>query len=212
MKILIACEESQIVCKAFRNVGHQAYSCDIKECSGGHPEWHIQDDIRNVLNNDWDMMIAHPPCTHLAVSGAKHFKQKQQDGRQYAAIEFFMLFANSNIPKICIENPVGIMSKIYRKPDQIIQPYHFGHAAQKTTCLWLKGLKKLTATHYDAPLFGETVDKGEFYEFTSKNGKKKKMPMWYYKALWDAKTTEDRMVGRSFRFPLIAKAMADQWG
>lgn len=212
MRILIACEESQIMCKAFRAKGHEAYSCDIKECSGGHPEWHIQNDIRNVLNEKWDMMIAHPPCTHLAVSGAKHFKQKQADGRQQSAIEFFILFANSDIPKICIENPVGIMSKLYRKPDQIIQPYHFGHAAQKTTCLWLKGLKKLTATHYDAPLFGESVDKGEFYEFVSKKGKKKKMPMWYYKAFADAKNTEDRMVGRSFRFPLIAKAMADQWG
>lgn len=212
MKILIACEESQIMCKAFRNKGHEAYSCDLKDCSGGHPEWHIKDDVKKVINDNWDMMIAHPPCTHLAVSGARHFKEKKADGRQDSAIDFFMLFANSKINKICIENPVGIMSKIYRKPDQIIQPYHFGHAAQKTTCLWLKGLKKLTATHYDAPLFGEFVDKGEFYEFTRKNGKKGRMPLWYYKAFADAKNTEERMVNRSFRFPKIAEAMANQWG
>lgn len=212
MKILIACEESQIMCKAFREKGHEAYSCDIKECSGGFPEWHIKDDVRKIINDNWDMMIAHPPCTHLSVSGARHFQKKKEDGRQQNAIDFFLLFTQTNIPKVCIENPVGIMSKIYRKPDQIIQPYHFGHAAQKTTCLWLNGLKKLVATHYDAPLFGETIDKGEFYYFTRKNGKKDKMPMWYYKAFADAKNTEERMVGRSFRFPLIAKAMADQWG
>jgi len=213
MKILIACEESQIMCKAFREKGHEAYSCDIKDCSGAYPEWHIKDDVTKVLSDNWDMMIAHPPCTHLASSGAMHFKKKQEDGRQQSAIDFFLLFTNTKIPKVCIENPVGIMSKIYRKPDQIIQPYHFGHAAQKTTCLWLNGLKKLVATHYDAPLFGESVDKGEFYEWIcKKTGRKKRDPMWHYKGLTNSKTSEDRMVARSFRFPLIAKAMANQWG
>ncbi len=212
MRILIACEESQIMCVAFREKGHEAYSCDLKDCSGGYPEWHIKEDVTKVVNQKWDMIIAHPPCTHLATSGARHFAKKIEDGRQQQGIDFFNFFTKINVEKICIENPIGIMSRVYRKPDQIIQPYHFGHAAQKTTCLWLKGLPKLVATHFDAPLFGETIDKGEFYEFTRKNGKKGKMPMWYYKAFADSKTTEERMVARSFKFPLIAKAMADQWG
>ncbi len=216
MRVLIACEESQTMCIAFRERGHQAYSCDLKPCSGGYPEWHLECDIFNVLYNDWDMMIAHPPCTHLSSSGAKHFKKKIEDGRQQGAIDFFMKFTQTNIKKVCIENPVGVMSRIYRKPDQIIQPYRFGHAAQKTTCLWLKGLKKLHATHSEAPLFGETVDKGEFHEFITKKGKKKRMPMWYYRGfIHDDKEkalpSEERMVNRSFRFPLIAKAMAEQW-
>lgn len=212
MRILIACEESQIMCRAFREKGHEAFSCDLKPCSGGHPEWHFECDIFEVLyRDDWDMMIAHPPCTHLSCSGAKHFKKKQEDGRQQSAIDFFLKFTQTDIPRVCIENPVGIMSSIYRRPDQIIQPYRFGHAAQKTTCLWLKGLRKLEATHHEAPLFGESVDKGEFYEFVSKKGKKKRMPMWYMKAFENA-TPEERMVNRSFRFPLIAKAMAEQWG
>lgn len=217
MKILIACEESQIMCKAFRERGHEAYSCDLKDCSGGHPEWHIKDDVTKVLSDSWDMMIAHPPCTHLALSGAMHFAKKRADGRQQSSIDFFLLFTQTKIPKVCIENPMGIMSKLYRKPDQIIHPYHFGHPAQKTTCLCLKGLKKLVATHFDAPLFGETVDKGEFKEWIcKKTGKKKIAPSWHFNGFKKGMTetydvSEERMVTRSFRFPLIAKAMAEQW-
>ena len=124
MKVLVACEESQTVCKAFRELGHEAYSCDIQPCSGGHPEWHIQEDLLSgVMCRYWDMMIAFPPCTDLAVSGAKWFKQKQEDGRQQKSIEFFMRIANCNkISKRAIENPIGIMSRLYRKPNQIIQP------------------------------------------------------------------------------------------
>jgi len=146
MKVLIACEESQEVCKAFRKLGHEAYSCDILPCSGGHPEWHIQGDVTPLLKKEWDMIIAFPPCTHLAVSGARHFEQKRKDGRQQQGIDFFMLFANAKCDKIAIENPVCIMSSKWRKPDQIIQPFMFGHEAKKTTCLWLKGLPKLKAT------------------------------------------------------------------
>ncbi len=216
-KVLIACEESQTVCKAFRELGHEAFSCDLKDCSGGHPEWHYKQDVLDVIGMGWDLMIAHPPCTHLASSGAKHFAKKIADGRQQSGIDFFMKFTQTNINRVCIENPVGIMSKLYRKPDQIIQPYRFGHPAQKTTCLWLKNLPKLEATHHEAPLFGESVDKGEFHEFTSAKGVKKRMPMWYYKGFIPnnnekAVAADERMVNRSFRFPLIAKAMAEQWG
>jgi len=139
MKVLIACEESQAVTVEFRKLGHEAYSCDIEPCSGGHPEWHLQKDVRQVLEDRWDMIIAFPPCTHLAASGAAWFAQKRADGRQQAAIDFFMLFANHDCRHIAIENPVGIMSTAYRKPDQIIQPWQFGHGETKATCLWLKG-------------------------------------------------------------------------
>jgi site-specific DNA-cytosine methylase len=152
MKILIACEESQTVCKAFRAKGHEAYSCDILPCSGGHPEWHIQGDVLEQLDKDWNMIIAHPPCTDLAVSGARHFAKKIADGSQQKSIEFFMKFTDLKCPKVMIENPIGIMSSKYKKPDQIIQPYQFGHSVSKSTCLWLKGLPKLIPTNI--------VDKG----------------------------------------------------
>ena len=159
MNVLVACEESQEVCKAFRANGHRAFSCDLQECSGGHPEWHIQDDVLRILNgykgygygcpffitNDgkthdtpekWDIIIAHPPCTDLAVSGARWFAEKQKDGRQQRSIEFFMSFTDCDAEKVAIENPIGIMSTLYRKPDQIIQPWQFGHGETKATCLW----------------------------------------------------------------------------
>jgi len=138
MKILVACEESQIVTKAFRERGHEAYSCDIESCSGDHPEWHVKDDVLEHLEDGWDMMIAFPPCTHLAVSGAKHFKKKREDGRQQKAIDFFMQLANAPIEKIAIENPVSIMSTIWRKPDQIIQPWQFGDPFQKNNLFVVK--------------------------------------------------------------------------
>lgn len=123
MKILVACEESQAVTIELRRLGHEAFSCDILECSGGHPEWHLQEDVTPLLKQRWDMIIAFPPCTHLAVSGAAWFEQKRKDGRQQEAIDFFMMFANADCERIAIENPVGIMSRIYKKPSQIVQPY-----------------------------------------------------------------------------------------
>jgi len=220
MKILVGCEESQAVTIELRKLGHEAFSCDLLPCSGGYPEWHIKDDIFNVIDKyehisfgtqdqklhdigRWDMLICFPPCTDLAVSGARHFERKIADGSQKKSIDFFMRLANCNISKIAIENPIGIISGKWRKPDQIIHPWQFGDKAQKSTCLWLKNLPKLQHT--------EIVDKGEFFEFTSKKGEKKRMPMWYYKALKDAKNPEQRRTLRSKTFPGIAKAMAEQW-
>lgn len=192
MKILAACEESQVVTKAFRSKGHEAYSCDILECSGGHPEWHIQGDVRDVLDREWDMIIAFPECTHLAVSGARWFAEKRRDGRQQAAIEFFMLFVNHPCEKIAIENPVGIMSSIYRKPNQVIQPYQFGHMEQKATCLWLKGLPEL-------------VETDNVYEEMMRLPKKERERIHYLPP------SKDRAKLRSKTFPGIGFAMADQW-
>ena len=203
MRILVACEESQAVTIELRKLGHEAYSCDLLPCSGGYPEWHIQEDIFEVIGRGWDMMIAFPPCTDLAVSGARHFERKIADGSQQKSIQFFMDLINAPIAKIAVENPIGIMSSRFRKPDQIIQPWMFGDKAQKSTCLWLKGLDKLEAT--------DIVEKGEFFEFVSKKGEKKRMPMWYYKALSQAKTPEQRRTLRSKTFPGIAKQMAVQW-
>ena len=198
MKILLACEESQSVTKQLRALGHKAYSCDILPESGGHPEWHIQKDVVEVLEDDWDMIIAFPPCTHLASSGAAWFEAKRADGRQQAAINFFMLFANHPCKKIAIENPVGIMSTQFRKPDQIIQPWQFGDPYSKRTCLWLKGLPKLRHT--------DIVDPGEM--ITYKSGRT--MPKWYAEA-WKLSPSE-RSKTRSKTFPGIAQAMARQWG
>ena len=203
-KILVACEESQAVTIELRKLGYEAYSCDLLPCSGGYPEWHIKGDaVAEAYSGKYDMMICFPPCTHLAVSGARHFKQKKADGRQQQGIDLFMSFVNAPIDKIAIENPIGIMSNKYRKPNQIIQPWQFGDKAQKSTCLWLKNLPNLVPT--------EIVDKGEFFEFTSKKGVKKRMAMWYYKALQDAKTPAERSTLRSKTFHGIAKAMAEQW-
>jgi site-specific DNA-cytosine methylase len=198
MRILLACEESQAVTKEFRALGHEAYSCDILPESGGHPEWHIQKDVTEVLKDDWDMIIAFPPCTHLASSGAAWFEAKRADGRQQAAIDFFMIFANHPCEKIAIENPVGVMSSNYRKPDQIIQPWQFGDAYSKRTCLWLKGLPHLEST--------EVVDPGEMVTYESG----RIMPKWYADA-WKLSPAE-RSKARSKTFPGIAKAMANQWG
>lgn len=214
-KVLVACEESQAVTIELRKLGIEAYSCDIKEQTGGHPEWHIQGDVFDIINEGWDCMIAFPPCTHLAVSGAKHFEQKRKDGRQQEGIDFFMKLYNSNVNHIAIENPIGIMSSLLRKPDQIVQPYYFGDPFQKTTCLWLKNLPKLQY-QLEVDLFNQVADpinKGEFVYFTcKKTGKEKKQPKWYFDALKNAKTPEERSTMRSKTFPGIAKAMAVQWG
>jgi hypothetical protein len=205
MRILLACEESQVVCQEFRKLGHEAFSCDILECSGANPEWHIKGNVLEVINQNWDMMIAFPPCTHLAVSGARHFEKKKQDGRQKDGIDFFLKMVNAPIPKIAVENPIGIMSTIYRKPDQIIHPYYFGDSFSKATCLWLKDLPKLKHVRTgDSPLFPDEVthvDKGEFVTFSSG----KKMAKWYNNASGNGHI-------RSKTFPGIAKAMAEQWG
>ena len=185
MRVLVACEESQEVCKAFRERGHEAYSCDLQECSGGHDEWHLKVDALQLLKMKWDLIIAHPPCTDLAVSGARWFKEKQADGRQQRSIEFFMKFINADCPRIAVENPVCIMSRIYRKPDQIIQPYQFGHGEVKTTCLWLKGLP---------PLMPTKIVKGREQK------------------CWKMAPSPDRAKKRSKTYPGIAKAMAEQWG
>ena len=197
MKILVACEESQAVTIELRKLGHQAYSCDIEPCSGGYPEWHLQQDVLPLLKEKWDMIIAFPPCTHLAVSGAAHFEKKRQDGRQQQGIDFFMAFTQVKCERVAIENPIGIMSKHYREPDQIIQPYMFGDSYQKSTCLWLKNLPLLTPT--------KIVSKGEMVEY----GSGKKMPKWYAEA-WRM-PAEQRAKLRSKTFPGIAKAMAEQW-
>lgn len=210
MHILLACEESQRVCIEFRRLGHEAYSCDIEPCSGGHPEWHIQADVLPLLdggcsfrtadgtehgiNGKWDMIIAFPPCTHLAASGAKHFGQKRRDGRQQQGIDFFMRFVNADCERTAIENPVGIMSGLYRKPDQIIQPYEFGDPFEKRTCLWLKNLEPLKPTNMVKPPERQKLPGG------------KTMPAWY------SKGGKDRQKNRSKTFPGIAKAMAEQWG
>lgn len=198
MKVLCACEESQVVCKAFRNLGHEAYSCDLEPTSGGHPEWHLQQDVIPLLADPlWDMIIAFPPCTHLAVSGARHFEKKRKDGRQQQGINFFMQFTSLNCPRVAIENPVGIMSTVWRKPDQIIQPWMFGHEATKSTCLWLKGLPLLVSTNI--------VGKGEKVTFTSG----KSMPKWYSDAY--RLKPKERAALRSKTYDGIGEAMAEQW-
>ena len=234
MKILIACEESQRVCQAFRDKGHEAYSCDIIEASGGHPEWHIKADVLPLLNGfcsfttcdgvehkieqRWDMIIAFPPCTHLAVSGARHFEKKRADGSQKEGIEFFVQFLNADCEKIVIENPVGIISGDYikthfpelcekynlpKKPTQIIQPWMFGDNFSKKTCLWVEGVEPLK------PLINKEPEL-EYFEWVDKSGKKKRQPKWYYEAL-QASPTERAKI-RSKTFQGIADAMADQWG
>jgi len=210
MKVLIACEESQSICKEFRSLGHEAYSCDLLPCSGGHKDWHIQGDaLKQAYSGNYDLMVAHPPCTYLAVSGARWLYNK--DGskntkrwkNQKEALDFVNKLLNAPIKHIALENPISVISSNIRKPDQIVQPWMFGDEAQKSTCLWLKNLPLLKPTNI--------VGKGEFIEFISKDGKKKKQPKWYFEALQKAKTPEERRTLRSKTFPGMAKAIAEQW-
>lgn len=232
MNILVACEESQEVCKELRKRGHRAFSCDIQDCSGGHPEWHIKSDVTKLIDGHcefrlqsgqtdrqkgkWDMLIAFPPCTHLAVSGARHFEQKRKDGRQREGIEFFCLFLNADCDKIAVENPIGIISGDYvkqwfpdlaekyglpRKFTQTIQPWYWGDNYPKTTCLWLKGLPPLVPAVTEAPEM-------EYKEWTDKKGRKKRQAVWYIDAL---KAGKDRAKLRSKTFHGVAVAMATQW-
>ena len=205
LKILVACEESQAVTIEFRKLGLEAYSCDILPCSGGHPEWHIQGDVLEVIGRGWDVMIAFPPCTHLAVSGARWFPEKIKDGRQQEGIDFFMAMVNAPVKHIVVENPIGIMSKKYRKPDQIIQPYYFGDPSRKSTCLWLKNLPQLIHFKEDTIFSKKTHVEPDIY--TCKNGKT--FSRDYMVAL---KAGDDRGHLRSKTYPGIAKAMAEQWG
>ena len=198
MRVLVACEESQAVTIELRKLGHEAYSCDIEPCSGGYREWHLQQDVTELLKEKWDMIIAFPPCTHLAVSGAAWFEQKRKDGRQQQGIDFFMKFVNCDCEKVAIENPVGIMSSLYRKPDQIIHPWQFGHLEKKSTCLWLKGLPLLKPTNI--------VEKGEFVVFPSG----KRMSKWYADSAKHSPKQREKIRNKTFQG--IADAMAEQWG
>lgn len=206
MKILVACEESQAVTKEFRALGHEAYSCDILPCSGGHPEWHIQGDALDEANSGkYDLMVAHPPCTYLAVSGNRWLYNKDGSRNEdrwenrNKALFFVKQLMDAPIRYIAIENPISVISSQIRKPNQIIQPYMFGDEAKKTTCLWTKNLPLLTAT--------KIVSQGEFVEWTDKNGKVKRMAKWYD----EARGSKDRAKLRSKTFPGIAKAIATQY-
>jgi hypothetical protein len=210
LKVLVACEESQAVTKEFRRLGHQAFSCDLLPCSGGHPEWHIQGDaIAEAYSGGYDLMVAHPPCTFLAVSGARWMwnkdgsRNEERWQNQLEGLAFVQKLMDAPIDRIAIENPISVISSQIRKPDQIVQPWQFGDKAQKSTCLWLKGLPLLTATNI--------VEKGEFIEFVSKKGVMKKQPKWYFDALSKAKTPAERRTLRSKTFQGMAEAMADQW-
>ena len=231
LRVLVACEESQAVTKELRKLGHEAYSCDLLPCSGNHPEWHFNCDVFKVIKDlggilqngksvkvkKWELMIAHPPCTYLAVSGARWFyhpddkdkpakdrrphpKYPHREKHREEALKFFIKLTKVPIEKIAIENPIGIVSSRYRKPDQIVQPYMFGDEATKTTCLWLYGgLPHLKPT--------KIVGKGERIEFSSG----KSQPKWYSDAFVKAKTPEERRTLRSKTFPGLAKQMAKQW-
>lgn len=213
MKLLIACEFSGIVREAFKAKGHDVWSCDLLPSE--IPGQHIQDDVLKHLDEGWDMVIAHPPCTHLAVSGARYFKQKKMV--QNEAINFFLCFVNINTPKVCIENSIGIMSRVYRKPDQIIQPWMFGHPESKATCLWLKGVPTLKPSEIS-----------DFKSYRCKCGNVFEVELGKYgccdspaKPLWENQTksgqnklppSEHRAKDRSRTYQGIAKAMAEQWG
>lgn len=238
MNVLIACEESQRVCTAFREKGHNAFSCDILPCSGGHPEWHIKCDVLEILNTKkqrlsagiwfdghaiysldgiifatsdkkthfvekWDLIIAHPPCTYLTLAGNKWFKPEFADRfpdrqkQRKEAVDFFMAIANANCDKIAIENPVGVMSSQWRKPDQYIEPYMFGDHEKKKTGLWLKGLPLLKPTNIVEPVI-----------IHCKSGANE--PRWHMETMHLPKDERSRV--RSQTFPGIAKAFAEQWG
>lgn len=204
MRVLLACEESQAVTKQFRQLGHEAFSCDLLPCSGGHPEWHLQQDVTKLLEQKWDLIIAFPPCTYLTVAGNKYFditrygqKAVQRHKNRELAIEFFMMFANADCDHIAIENPVGVISTRWRKPDQIIDPCMFGDPYEKKTCLWLKGLPTLKSTDIVQPEPRKVFASG------------RTMPAWYAQS-WNV-SPKERSIIRSRTFPGIAQAMATQW-
>ena len=245
MIVLVACEESQRVCCAFRKKGHIAFSCDILDCSGGHPEWHIKCDVLNILNPTahttifesfaepeyyigfvtcdgvyhrifkWDLIIAHPPCVYLTLSGNRWFnflkndpiKVIEREKKREKAIEFFKKITDADCEKIAVENPIGIMSTVFRKPDQIIQPWEFALSDEektvKSTCLWLKGLPKLKPRFIEKPSV-------EYFEWIDSSGKKKRQSLWYYSTR--CLPYPERSLVASKTFFGIASAMAEQWG
>lgn len=228
MNVLVACEESQRVCMAFRERGHNAFSCDLLECSGGHPEWHINEDVLPLLNghcsfktvdgvkhsihSKWDMIIAFPPCTYLTSAGTRHYslkcnsfeKVEERKKERKKAVQFFMEFVNADCDRIAIENPVGYMNTHFRKPNQIIHPYYFGDPYAKRTCLWLKNLPELHAT--------DLLPKPEPM-YICKGGKcKGKKIGWCEGIKGTTGGQKGRAKARSKTFPGIAKAMAEQWG
>lgn len=215
MRVLVACEFSGIVREAFRKRGHDAWSCDLLP-TDGDPQYHYQEDVFITFERGpWDLIIAHPPCDHLAVSGARWFPEKRADGRQQAGIDFFMAMINAPVPRVAVENPVGIMSRLYRKPDQIIQPYEYGHPESKKTCLWLKGLPKLVPTNVGEPQWYQV--NGEDY----RDAKGKRYSPGHIRRRWDNQTPSgqnklspgpDRWKLRSTTYQGIADAMAEQWG
>ncbi len=221
MNVLVACEESQAVVREFRALGHWAFSCDLEPCSGNHPEWHIMADVVPLLNGDcgfetmdgkyyflsgkWDMIIAFPPCTYLTVTGNKWFNVERYGMKaiyrlisREEAVDFFMKFVNADCDRIAIENPVGVMSTIYKKPTQIVHPYYFGDPERKKTCLWLKGLPELIPTNIVEP---EII--------VYKNGKGTDSP-WHVNTM--SLPRAERARARSKTFPGVARAMAEQWG
>jgi hypothetical protein len=221
--VLVGCEESQAITKELRVLGIRAFSCDLLPCSGGHDEWHIQGDVFQVIYDHPEIKLGifHPPCTFLSSSGAgwlyhpddkdlptqarrPHPKYPNRIQDRDEAVEFVKRIYESDIPHIAIENPIGSLSSQWRKPNQIVHPWMFGDEANKATCFWLKGLPLLTPTN--------VVGKGEFFEWVDgKSGKLKRQPMWYYKALSEAKTPEQRRTLRSKTFQGMAKAIAYQW-
>ena len=211
MKILVACEESQAVTIELRKLGHEAFSCDLHESSGGHPEWHLQQDVVPLLKQKWDMIIAFPTCTYLSSAGTRHFSRRinpeekvvAREKKRLEAAEFFILFVNANCDKIAIENPVGWMNSSYRKPNQIIHPYFFGDNYKKRTCLWLKGLPNLEPTDMLPVPEPQYICQGE-------KSKGKKIG-WCEGIKGTTGGQEGRAKARSKTFPGIAKAMAEQW-
>lgn len=193
MRVLCACEESQAVTSELRRLGHEAYSCDLLPTSGAHPEWHVRADAVEVAKLAWDMVIAFPPCTHLACSGARWFGEKRRDGRQQQAIGLFLALATlDHVPRLAVENPVGIMSRLYRRPDQVIQPWQFGHPETKATCLWLRGLPPLVPTHDVSDEMAQLPDAEAHRVHHMAPG-------------------PDRQRLRGRTYPGIARAMAEQW-
>ena len=213
-KVLIACEESQAVTKEMRALGIEAYSCDIEPCSGGHPEWHIQGDVTPLLEREWDLIVAFPPCTYLTHAGTRHYSRRinseekvlAREKKREESVQFFMQFVNAKCNMLAIENPVGYMNSFYRKPDQIIHPYYFGEAVQKRTCIWLKNLPLLEHTNM--------LPKPEpIYICQGDKCKGKRINWCEALKTGDGRGTQaERAKARSKTFEGIAKAMANQWG
>lgn len=240
MNVLVACEESQRVCTAFRERGHNAFSCDIQPCSGGHPEWHIKENVLWILHPDvykdgvsrygirfttengedhqidgkWDLIIAHPPCTYLTLAANRWFniekygdKALERYEKRESAAEFFMNFVNAICEKVAIENPIGVMSTLYRKPDQVIHPWMFAtteeEKTEKATCLWLKGLPPLVPKIKEKPEL-------KYHEWIDSKGRKKRQTIWYYQTRCLPHSERGKEASKTF--PSIARAMAEQWG